>query len=143
MTPGASNVISGETTISLDLRHQDDAVRLQTLERLKEIAQAIADRRHLELDWRDIYDIPAVAMDAGLRDLLADAIRTAGLRVYALPSGAGHDAMHFAPLTPTAMLFVRCREGISHNPLEHAAADDIAVALQVLDHTVAALIAEG
>jgi allantoate deiminase len=141
--PGASNVISGRTVISLDLRHQDDAVRAQALTRLKETAQTIADRRNLTLNWRDIHDVPAIAMDAQLRATLAAGITAAGLRVIELPSGAGHDAMHFARITPSAMLFVRCREGISHNPLEHAEAADVAIALGVIDHAVAALIAEG
>jgi allantoate deiminase len=141
--PGASNVISGRTTISLDLRHQDDAVRATALARLKETAQTIADRRNLRLEWRDIHDVPAIAMDAQLRARLADGIAAAGLRVTELASGAGHDAMQFARITPSAMLFVRCRDGISHNPLEHTDAADAAIALAVIDHAVAALIAEG
>jgi allantoate deiminase len=64
--------------------------------------------------------------------LLSDGIKSIGLRVRHLPSGAGHDAMAFRGRLPVAMLFVRCKGGISHHPAEHASAADIDVAARVL-----------
>ena len=65
---------------------------------------------------------------------LADAVRGAGFPVLALPSGAGHDAVALAPVMPTAMLFVRCKDGLSHHPLESVAPEDVAAALKVMDN---------
>ena len=82
---------------------------------------------------------PAVAMDTALTGALADAVRGRGLPLVELPSGAGHDAVAVSALTGTAMLFVRCAGGISHNPAESVAAADAQVALEVLVDTVLAL----
>ena len=68
-----------------------------------------------------------------LRELLEQAVRERAGRVLPLASGAGHDAAALAALCPVAMLFVRCRDGISHHPDESVAADDVAVGLEVLD----------
>ena len=65
-------------------------------------------------------------------DLLDAATVAAGQPVRRLVSGAGHDAMVMAALCPTAMLFVRCKGGISHNPAEHVDPADAAIALRVM-----------
>ena len=62
--------------------------------------------------------------------------------MHRLPSGAGHDAAQMATLTPMAMLFVRCKEGISHNPAESVKREDVSVAIEVMSRFLA-LVAEG
>ena len=131
--PGARNVIPARATLSLDLRHADDAVRRAAAAALRERAGELAGARGVALDWRETGDSPAVPMDARLSDALAAA---AGGDVLRLPSGAGHDAAMMAPITPAAMLFVRCRGGISHNPAESVEAGDVAVAIDVLERFV-------
>jgi allantoate deiminase len=127
----ASNVISGETTCSLDLRSAD-ADRLETAyEALYELADDIAARRNLSLHWNPIQQTAPVTCDAGLNTLLAEAIADCGYPLVPLVSGAGHDAVPISFVAPATMLFVRCFRGISHNPLENAELADIAAALQV------------
>ena len=73
-----------------------------------------------------------------MTEALAQAVAAAGLPVERLPSGAGHDAAVLAAVTPAAMLFVRCRHGISHHPDEAVEAADVAAAIDVLERFVRA-----
>ncbi len=132
--PGAGNVIPGSATGSLDVRSPDDAHRLKACGDLRHLAGEVAARRGLTLDWQPVQEHAATPLDPGLRALLADAVRAAGFPVLALPSGAGHDAVALAPAMPTAMLFVRCKDGLSHHPLENVAPEDVAAALKVMDN---------
>ncbi|QJX49292.1 Zn-dependent hydrolase [Hymenobacter taeanensis] len=137
----ASNVIPGEVVCSLDLRSAD-AARLQVAyEELRALTEALAARRGLELHWHLIQYTPPVACDAGMNTLLAQAIADSGHEVVALVSGAGHDAVPISAVAPATMLFVRCFEGISHNPLERVELADLAATLPVTDRFLSLLIA--
>lgn len=140
--PGAGNVIPGEASLSLDLRHGDDAVRVRTLEALRDRAEEIAAARSLELLWRVRQESRAVPTDEGLTGLLARAVEDLGMPAHRLPSGAGHDAAELAAVAPVAMLFVRCEGGVSHNPLESVAEEDVAVAVAVLERFLVILAGE-
>lgn len=130
--PGASNVIPGEANLSLDLRHPDDTARERLREHFRQRAEEIADSRGCGLQWQVRQETPAVRMDQDLSGLLGKAVEGTGASVRQLPSGAGHDAAQMATLIPAAMLFVRCKEGVSHNPVESVANEDVGVAIQVM-----------
>jgi allantoate deiminase len=85
----------------------------------------IAKLRGVQADVQIGYEAPSSVSDVALSDGLAASIERFGLTVRRLPSGAGHDAMAFRGRIPFAMLFVRCRGGVSHNPAEYAAPEDI------------------
>jgi allantoate deiminase len=125
LAPGASNVIPGEVSLSVDVRHQDDAARVAALACIRETLERIAAARGVRGAWRPVQDTPAVQCDASLTRHLAKCISGDAPR---LPSGAGHDAAALAALCPVAMLFVRCRGGVSHHPDEFASEEDIAAA---------------
>ena len=130
--PGAPNVVPGAAVASLDVRHADDAVRDVAVAALRADAQRIGAARGVEVAWRELMSAPAVAMDAALGALLAEAVADRGLPVVHLASGAGHDAVALSALTGAAMLFVRCAGGVSHHPDESVDEGDVAVALDVL-----------
>lgn len=130
--PGAANVIPGEVTLSLDVRHADDAERLTASRRLLDIAAAIAKRRNVALTTAGISENPSVPCSPRLVATLARAVGDLARPVVELASGAGHDAVAMSALTEVAMLFVRCKGGISHNPAESVTADDVSVAIDVL-----------
>ena len=130
---GASNVIPGRATFTLDVRDVKDAKRRAAGAKLHKFAVAVAKRRGLKLAWEVVQETPTAAMDAGLTKVLQ---RAAGSRVAAMPSGAGHDAAVMAQVCPAAMLFVRCRGGLSHHPDECVKTGDVAVALDVMTRTV-------
>jgi allantoate deiminase len=130
--PGAANVVPGEVSLSLDVRHADDAQRLVAAERLIEAAGEIANNRSIGLTTGLITENPTVPCSPQLSKLLTQAIEELGHPVTRLASGAGHDAVVMAGLTDVAMLFVRCKGGVSHNPAESVAEADVADAIDVL-----------
>ena len=141
--PGAANVVPGAATASLDVRHADDAVRAAAVSRIRAAAEAIGAARGVGVAWEDRLATPAAAMDPWLSEVLAGAVADLGLPDVRLPSGAGHDAVALAAVTPVAMLFVRCAGGVSHHPDESVAVADVANALQVLDGFLRAVAGEG
>lgn len=140
--PGAVNVIPGEARHSLDLRHPDDAARERLRDHLEQRAGEIAASRRCEHEWQLRQETPAVPADPGLSALLGRAVEESGVTLRRLPSGAGHDAAQMATLTPVAMLFVRCKEGISHNPAESVESEDVGVAIAAMSRFLA-LLAQG
>jgi len=131
--PGASNVIPGQARLTLDLRHPNPGLRERAFAAIRTEAETIAARRGLVLDWSDSPSFPETMCDAHLTDLLRAAIEAEGIEPLSLFSGAGHDAVTMATIAPVTMLFVRCRDGISHNPSESIEEADVAVALRVLE----------
>lgn len=140
--PGAVNVIPGDVTLTLDIRGPNDQPLDALLTRLLERAQAIADRRHLQFSADEFYRIAATPCDSGLQRVLSEAVQAVQGRSLTLPSGAGHDAIAIAERWPSAMLFVRCKGGISHHPAESVTADDVALAIAAYSRAVSGLDAE-
>jgi allantoate deiminase len=128
--PGGRNVIPGRAAMTLDVRDPDDGTRRAAVARLQDRAREIATRRGVALDWADVGDLPAVALDERLGAAWGVSTR--------LPSGAGHDAAMMASVAPATMLFVRCRGGISHNPAESVEEADVAVAIDALERLLRA-----
>ena len=129
--PGAGNVIAGDVTATLDVRHADDAIRDAALERILLEAQRVADKRGVEFAWRQTMSQPAVPMDKSLTDLLETAVRCADVQPMRMMSGAGHDAMIVATRLPSCMLFLRSPGGLSHHPDESVVAEDVEAAVAV------------
>jgi allantoate deiminase len=130
--PGASNVIAGSAELSLDVRHPSDTRRRAALRALLRAGRRIAARRGLSFSAKVTQDHDAVECSAELTSILARSVRERQGRSIALASGAGHDAVAIAPLAPVAMLFVRCRGGLSHHPAEFVSRADIAGALGIV-----------
>lgn len=130
--PGASNVIPGEVRLTLDVRHAQDSPRDSSRRRLQLVAREIARRRKIVLAWDQIQEVPAVQCSPGFSKHLADAVARHQKAVLRLTSGAGHDAAVISRIAPVAMMFIRCKGGISHHPDESVKAADARVALEVL-----------
>ncbi|WP_018075493.1 allantoate amidohydrolase [Novosphingobium nitrogenifigens] len=130
--PGAANVIPGEVRFTVDIRAGENAHRDRAAKAILAALRAVADRRGLGIAIEQVHDLAASPCDADLAARLETALVAAGHPSRRLVSGAGHDAMVMASLAPTAMLFIRCREGISHNPAEHVDPADAQAALAVM-----------
>jgi allantoate deiminase len=128
----APNTIPGRVRFTLDIRSPIDAERLKAVEDIKATIAAVAARRGVIQRLTLGHQAPAAHCDEKLSDLLAAAAESCGMAAPRMPSGAGHDAMAFDKIIPFAMLFVRCRGGVSHNPDEFAAPADIDSAARVL-----------
>lgn len=134
--PGATNVIPGETTLSLDVRHPDDAVRERAAAELQRRAEEFAAERGVTVKWEISHQNQAVICDRRLTIFMENAVKRHQKEAPLLASGAGHDAAALAVICPVTMLFVRCKGGISHNPAELATEADVAVAIGVMKEFV-------
>ena len=129
---GAANVIPARVDHTLDVRHAYDRVRRAALRKIEVLARRIARRRRLRCLWRKTQEDGAVACSPALTLRLERSVRSVQRRSLSLVSGAGHDGVVVSRLAPVAMLFVRCRAGLSHHPDEYASPADLGVALRVM-----------
>jgi allantoate deiminase len=136
--PGASNAIPGKAILSLDIRHQDDSIRQNAVSRLEAQAAEIATAANIQIQWEKVAESQSIPCSPRFIQFLSQAAEAEGVPPYLLSSGAGHDTVQMSRLTDAAMLFVRCRAGISHNPAEYCTSADAEVALRVLLRTVLA-----
>lgn len=128
----AGNVIPGNVALIVDIRSGSDAARHKFVEAFKREVRALAERRHLGVTMTDTRNVPVTPCDPALQDGIAKAIAAVGGEPISLVSGAGHDGMAMAKLCPIAMMFVRCRGGISHNPAEYTSPADMGLAAAAL-----------
>jgi hydantoinase/carbamoylase family amidase len=140
ITHAASNVIPGEVSCTLDLRSANQTVLSACYKQLEQLGETICQRRNIDFEWKPVQETNPVTCDAGMNQLLALSVQQAGYEVVNLVSGAGHDAVAVAPVSPVAMLFVRCFKGISHNPLENVELKDITAAVEVSANFIHSLI---
>ncbi|HXZ15384.1 MAG TPA: allantoate amidohydrolase [Roseiarcus sp.] len=130
--PGAANVIPGHAQFSLDLRAPLDAQRQAALYDMMDGVEAIARARAVSATIAQTHDASAYVCDPRIVAGLTSAVESLGVPVRRLPSGAGHDTMAIGRFRPAGMLFVRCKGGVSHNPLESITAEDCAYGFAAL-----------
>ncbi|UPK06572.1 allantoate amidohydrolase [Bradyrhizobium sp. 170] len=130
--PGATNVIPGRVSFTLDIRAPADAHRKLAVAEIVRRIEAIAKRRELSLQIDVTHENRTVPCAPWLKTQVAEAVVAENYPVFELPSGAGHDGMAMIDVADVAMLFVRCRGGISHNPAEHVEIADADAGARVL-----------
>ena len=140
---GSINVVPGRCTLSLDMRAPLDAQRdALAADVLSELA-AICERRGVHYTLELTERAAAAPSDAAWQKRWEVAVKSLGVPLYAMPSGAGHDAMKLHKIMPQAMLFVRGQNaGISHNPLESCTSDDLQLAVEAFMTLVTQLAAD-
>jgi allantoate deiminase len=134
--PGAINVIPGEVEFTIDIRAPRDELRSRAVAAARSEVQALAARRSLGCEIAPIQELGVTRCAPWLMQQLARAVAAQGVRVLELPSGAGHDGQAMSALTDVAMLFVRCKGGVSHNPAEAISAEDAGIAARALLHFI-------
>lgn len=137
--PNSPNTVPGQAMFSADLRHPQGDVLDQMDREFRDSAQAIATRAGLSLDLSERAWIPPLAFSEAIVAALEAAAHVSGRPWRRMYTGAGHDACNIARVLPTAMLFVPCRDGISHNEAEYTAPEYLGVGTQVLADAVFAL----
>ncbi|MTI17531.1 Zn-dependent hydrolase [Rhodobacteraceae bacterium RKSG542] len=130
--PGAVNVIADEAMLSLDVRCEDDECRQQAEAAIVAAANRIASENNTPVEIIDYTAIDTVHCSKRLQTLAGEVLQDMGLPDFRLMSGAGHDGQVMAQLCDLGMLFVRCKGGISHNPLEHCSTEDMGYAVEAL-----------
>ena len=142
VTPGAMNVIPGAVKLGVDIRSISKVARNSVVTLVKEFIDITAEKRGLSFTIETIAQDHPVEMHPAMIREIEEAVKSVGVEYMTIPSGAGHDAIHWAEVVPTGMIFIPCRDGISHNPAEFAEMDDIVTGAAVLDKVLRKLSLE-
>jgi len=142
LLPGGINIIPGQVTFSLDLRDIDEDVRNAVEARIMHEAALLCEKRGVELETKTLQRLPPAPCSSLVRDAAREACEALGFEPFGLASGAGHDGMHLTELCPIGMIFVRSKDGLSHNPAEYSSKEDCAAGAEVLYRTLLKLAGE-
>ncbi|HMB10554.1 M20/M25/M40 family metallo-hydrolase, partial [Saliniramus sp.] len=134
--PNSRNVIPGEVFLTVDFRHPETSVLDAMEAALHQEIDAIASEIGLVAEHRRVTNNPPVVFDADCIDAVRRGTEQAGFASREMLSGAGHDATYTAAIAPTAMIFVPCENGLSHNEAENATFGDCGAGTQVLLNAV-------
>jgi len=136
--PNSRNVIPGRVQFSVDIRHTDAATLDQMTLELKECIHTVAADKSITIDLKEVSYFPPCNFDAGCIDAIRQATVKLGYSHMDVVSGAGHDAIYMNRLAPTGMIFIPCKDGVSHNEIEDAKADHLEAGANVLLHSILA-----
>jgi allantoate deiminase len=134
--PGASNVIPGLVTGTLDIRDLNVERKQKAINAILNEGQRIAEARGLHLKFEQVMEADPVYCNENMINIIEETISEQKGSVIRLVSGAGHDAMAMNDITEVAMIFVRCKDGLSHHPDEFVTVEDMGAGAKVLYSTV-------
>ena len=137
VTPGLINAIAERVRFSLDVRGPEEDAFRGVARDIAAFAAAAAERRGMQAEHAERQTLPATPLDAGLVGALEAAAQATGEPYMVMVSGAAHDTMCVAPRVPSAMVFVPCRDGVSHHPAESASPGDAALAAEIMLASIA------
>jgi hydantoinase/carbamoylase family amidase len=138
--PGIINAIGASVRFSLDIRGPDDGAFQGVADEISEFAQEAARRRGMSAEYRRRQTLPATPLDARIVEALSTSAEATGEPYMRMHSGAAHDTMCVAERVPSAMVFVPCKDGISHHPAEDADPADAALAAEIILNAIRALV---
>jgi hydantoinase/carbamoylase family amidase len=139
VTPGVINAIAERVRCSLDVRGPDDDAFRGVARDIVAFAEQAAARRGMEVAFTERQNLPATPLDPRVIGALEEAAKTTSEPYMVMVSGAAHDTMCVADRVPSAMVFVPCKDGISHHPAEEASAEDAALAAEIILNALRAL----
>ena len=130
--PNSRNVIPGSVFFSVDLRHPNDTVLFEMDKELRVMVDKVATDMGLKVKLENIWNSPSMKFDEVCVGIVRAAAEDSGYHYRDMVSGAGHDAVYIARVAPTAMLFIPCQNGISHNEIERTEPEHVAAGANVL-----------
>jgi N-carbamoyl-L-amino-acid hydrolase len=136
--PNSRNVVPGLVRMTVDLRNAKDATLSRMADEMKAAAARIAKECRVELQVREVVYFPPSEFDPDLVGAVREAAGALGYAACDIVSGAAHDAVYMARIAPTAMVFIPCEGGISHNEIENARPEDVEAGCNVLLQAVLA-----
>jgi N-carbamoyl-L-amino-acid hydrolase len=140
-SPGSPNTVPGRLRLTIDVRHPD-LHQYETLRfEVERLVRGALEHHDLEGDIRCVWEAPGVVFHAQCVDVVRRATAALGYVSLEMVSGAGHDSCNVAAVAPTAMIFVPCAGGLSHNEAESAMPSDLTAGGNVLLHAMVALAA--
>ncbi len=138
-TPGSPNTVPGRVRFTVDLRHPEEAAYRALIADAYAVVESALASSGLDGSMRCVWEAPGVRFDARCVEAVRSAVRVLGLPALEMVSGAGHDSCNVAAVVPTAMIFVPCAGGLSHNEAEDARPEHLAAGADVLLHALLAL----
>jgi len=132
LTPNLVNVVPSEAVLTVDLRNTDDQILQQAETRFREHLAQVAEVEGVKVETRTLARFEPVTFDSRVVDIVEQRAAGRGLSSKRMPSGAGHDAQMFARICPTAMIFTKSVNGISHNVNEFTEPEDLEAGANVL-----------
>ncbi|WP_315140894.1 Zn-dependent hydrolase [Achromobacter marplatensis] len=130
--PGSRNVIPGQVRFTADLRHEDEATLTRMDQEWRRVCDDIAVAHGVQVDLKDVQYFRPTPFDPDLVDKVRQGAARRSLPSMNIVTGAGHDAVYMAAVAPTAMIFVPCKDGISHNEIEDAQPEHLEAGCNVL-----------
>jgi N-carbamoyl-L-amino-acid hydrolase len=131
-SPNSRNTIPGRVFFTVDFRHPEDATLTEMDHELREACRDAARSAQVEVEVKEFWYFPPTPFDKGCVEAVRRAAEAQGFPAMDIISGAGHDAVYMARVAPTAMVFVPCADGISHNEIEDAKPEDLTMGCTVL-----------
>lgn len=132
VSPGSRNVVPGRVDMTTDLRHPDDATLDEFDRQFRATCSETAARHRITVDVAECVRIPAIRFHPVLVDRVRTTAKSLGATSMDIVSGAGHDACNMALALPTTMIFIPCKDGLSHNAAESAKLEDVEMGCSVL-----------
>ncbi|GAB2680494.1 Zn-dependent hydrolase [Aliiglaciecola aliphaticivorans] len=132
VSPGSRNTVPETLTLTVDLRHPDQAVLLEMDAQFRQISATISAECGVDFNILDEWDSPAVVFNQDCINAVRESVEETGFAYEEMFSGAGHDSVYISKVAPTSMIFIPCEDGISHNEAENATPEDITAGCQVL-----------
>ena len=136
VSPDSRNTIPGSVWMTVDLRHPEDEELHNMEQALRKNLTDISQRHGLQIDLEPVWHNPPVKFDPSCIDAVSESAQRLGLKSRKMISGAGHDACQVCRVAPTAMIFVPCLDGLSHNEAEYATPEDLEAGCNVLLHAM-------
>lgn len=142
VSPNVMNVIPGQVELGIDIRSIYAEAKKAVTEHIKQCIISVAKERNIETDFEFLTNEEPVTLDQSVINVIEKACVKHDTPYHLMPSGAGHDTMHLARYAPAGMIFIPCRNGISHNPAEWADMKYIAQGVEILWSALCDLTAE-
>ncbi len=137
--PGARNTVPEKITLAVDIRHPKQETLDELDKKFRDIVSAHCQKKHFNYDIRNEWRSPAVTFSEDCVSAITEATQKLQLNHKHMFSGAGHDSVYISRKVPTAMIFIPCKDGISHNEAEFATPEDIEAGANVLLNTIVSL----
>ena len=140
--PNGVNVISEKIELYVDIRDIQQHTLDSLTDLIKKKAIEIGEQHQIKVDYEQTLNVSPVPIDETMQNMLFETVKNLGIKPVLLPSGAAHDTMVLGRNVPSAMIFVRSKDGISHSPKEWTTLDDCVQAIHVLKSTIESLVSE-
>ena len=134
--PGSRNTVPERLILAIDLRHPDQEILLKMDMELRQIVKRESEKFNLTSTIEEEWHSPAVVFNQNCISAVQNAVSMLGYANREVCSGAGHDSVYVSRVAPTSMIFVPCRNGLSHNEEEYASPEDLEAGCNVLLHAV-------